>query len=535
MSEMEKVKTKEASEQPPWSYAYVLACIVFPIVGGGLNVFIYSGYSLYFRQMQWDLWITGVACTVGSIGRIFFQQLQLHMGLWTSAPMALAQLTLAILATIYPDQLWALIGQQLAVLCFDTNVLMEAFVFEIFSESEAMARKAAATMLSCYTVSYAFSATYGGLLYDLWSWPGIAWYHTIVASLNFLLILAMPPVWRSWKKLRSRGVTASAQDFKETRQRADSAQSNDSWSHHFPQNYWSPDEHDHPRRVSETEPIPSIPEEEPVDKQEPTKDKLKVEVKEPTKTKNSKIPAHAKMPAAMVFLNGFCNNYSYATIWLTYAIFFKEHHHWDEATWAGISQTSGDLLAAIMIALPFKRKIVDLQKAKGLRWLWYATTGQPYNITCLMVAWALLNVGITNSLLPVSIAAQVLMGTVYTYCIKANNDLSVYYSLGSTETFLAMQTLGRNAESFGAVVAGVVAMPLYEEISPVAPFLFSAGLSVLLLLLYTICFCQRLGFGHNIDVAEEARCKRLKIDRESFWTVSKATDLQEEDLDVIEL
>ncbi|CAE7747368.1 unnamed protein product [Symbiodinium pilosum] len=152
-----------------------------------------------------------------------------------------------------------------------------------------------------------------------------------------------------------------------------------------------------------------------------------------------------------------------------------------------------------------------------MRWLWYASTGQPYKVSCLMLMWALLNVGIANSLLPVSIAAQVLMGTVYTFCIKANNDLSVFYSLGSTETFLAMQTLGRNAESLGAFLAGLVAMQLYEGIHPVAPFFACAGVTFVILLLYTTCFCRRLGFGQNIDAAEEARCQRLKINREISW------------------
>ena len=334
-----------------WSWRYVSACILFPVVGGGINVFIYSGYSLYFREMGWELWITGAVVSLGSIGRIFFQQLQLHLGLWTAAPMAAIHLALAALVTIYPDRLWALIGQQLAVLLFDTNVLMEAFCFEVFSESETVARKAASTMLASYTVSYACSATYGGIIYDVWSWPGIAWYHTIAASLNFLLIMTMPPVWSSWKKLRTRGVAASSQDMKETRQRAGSAQSDDSCSY---THVTPPVELLNCAVPSEKEPATNLPEEEQKPK---LKVELELQVPEPEKPKKSKskIPANTMMPACMVFLNGFMNNFSYGTIWITYAIFFKEHHGWNEATWAGITQTSGDLLAAIIIALPLKR------------------------------------------------------------------------------------------------------------------------------------------------------------------------------------
>ena len=238
-------------------------------------------------------------------------------------------------------------------------------------------------------VSYACSATYGGIIYDLWSWNGVAWYHSIAASLNLLLIVTMPPVRSSWRKLRAQGVEASSQDLKATRQRAGSAQSDDSWSGSFHAHLPPPEPVEFLNRTvpSEQELATNIVADGQVKITE-----LELEVEPPVpetpkKTKSSKIPANTRMPAFMVFLNGFMNNYNYGTVWLTYAIFFKEHHGWNEATWAGISQTSGDLLAAIMIALPLKRKMVDPKEMKGMRWLWYSTTGQPYNVSCLMVAW----------------------------------------------------------------------------------------------------------------------------------------------------
>ena len=61
----------------------------------------------------------------------------------------------------------------------------------------------------------------------------------------------------------------------------------------------------------------------------------------------------------------------------------QEYHGWNQATWAGIAQTSGDLVAAFMISLP-KRPAVELENAKGLRWMWLASTGQPYNLSWLL-------------------------------------------------------------------------------------------------------------------------------------------------------
>ena len=36
---------------------------------------------LYFDDMNWPLWHAGLACAVGLLGRMGFQQIQLHLGI----------------------------------------------------------------------------------------------------------------------------------------------------------------------------------------------------------------------------------------------------------------------------------------------------------------------------------------------------------------------------------------------------------------------------------------------------------------------
>ncbi|CAE7200324.1 unnamed protein product [Symbiodinium natans] len=517
MAETAAPSSAESRERLPCSWRYVSVCILLPALGGGLNGFIYSGYSLYFREMGWDLGIAGICLSLGALGRIFFQQLQMRLGLWTAAPMAATHVALAILVTIFPDKLWAVLGQLLAILFFDTTVTVEVICFEVFAGSENLARQAAGTLLASFTVGYAGSATYGGIIYDLWRWTGMSWFHTVASSVNLLLILTMPPVRNSWRTLRAKGASASSQEVRETRKRVDSAQSDDSFRSQAMADV------DHVDLdvlncpvASEKGMLTNHAEEDP-EKGEVQE----VQVEKPassqttSSTRSGKIPANTIMPAIMICLNGFANHFSYHTVWVTYAIFFKEHHGWNEATWAGIAQTSGDILAALAISLCLKRKVVDLKETRGIRWLWYATTGQPYNVSCWMVIWVFLNLAIASPLLPISVVAQVLMGTAYTYTIKANTDLNVFYSLGSAETFIAMQTATRNADSLGTFLAGLAATQLYEVVDPCAPFYASALVVLVTLLLFTVCFCRRLGFGKNIDAAEEARCNRLQISRSS--------------------
>ena len=54
-----------------------MVCMALPIISGGLNGFFYSGYTIYFRKMGWDLSTPGIAYACGMLGRIGVQQLLL--------------------------------------------------------------------------------------------------------------------------------------------------------------------------------------------------------------------------------------------------------------------------------------------------------------------------------------------------------------------------------------------------------------------------------------------------------------------------
>ena len=486
----------------PWSWRYVAACIVLPLLSGGLNGFFFSGYSLYFRKMGWELWIVSVVGGTACLGRILFQQLQLCLGIWVAAPMAFVHAVFAVLVLIYPDQLWAVACQPVVILSFDTLVTTEAITFAMFSRSEKMAKQAATTLLCAYTVSYASSATYGGILYDVYSWTGIAVYHVASAMLNLAVLVVMPPMWTSFAKFRKGGGAEAGAEVQVARERINSAQSEDFENSKIPLEDLNDTVAWERAEINEVE-IQVVPKDKPG---------------ENSKSK-SKIPPHLLMPAFLIYLHGFANFLSYSTVWSTYAIFFKEHHGWDSATWAGIAQTSGDLLAAAAMALTPKSKAQNQQSkaATGIQWLLRAMVRPPYNISLLLVFWVVLNLGITHPLLPVSIAAQVLMGTVYTYCIKANTDLNLFYSGGSSDLFLALQVGTRGAESLGATCGSFAALPLYDYVHPTAPFLASAAGSFIALIVFTMAFFLRLGCGQSLETAEEARCRRLNISRSASW------------------
>ena len=73
-----------------------------------------------------------------------------------------------------------------------------------------------------------------------------------------------------------------------------------------------------------------------------------------TKARSTKIPKDIRLPVLMIVLNCFTNTATYVIEYSTFALFFREVHNWNEATLAGVAQTAGDVMAAIMMqVIPF--------------------------------------------------------------------------------------------------------------------------------------------------------------------------------------
>ena len=92
----------------------------------------------------------------------------------------------------------------------------------------------------------------------------------------------------------------------------------------------------------------------------------------------------------------------------------------------------------------------------------------------------------------------------------------MFYSLGDSNVFLALQVYTRSADALGGSLAGIVGTYLFT-LNPVAPFALGAFISSVVFALYTIGFCIRVGFGDDIESAEAKRSRRLGLRRVSSW------------------
>eukprot|EP00435_Cladocopium_sp_Y103_P067766 s863_g30.t1 len=239
------------------------------------------------------------------------------------------------------------------------------------------------------------------------------------------------------------------------------------------------------------------------------------------------IPKGIRFPAFLIVLNAALNNTCYNMEYATFAIYFKHVHNWNEATLAGIAQTAGDLVAAISMQLipVFMSGEFNPDEAGCLRRFWHHITSQPYNLSFLLATWILFNLGMMSPQLAVAILAQIFMGTTYVYSTKWTTDMNLFYSMGDAKVFLTLQVICRNAEALGGALAGILGTFLYT-VDPLAPFMFTASLSCFTFIVYTAGFCVRLGFGDDIETAEEKRARRKGLRRVSSWandTVSRKT------------
>lgn len=256
---------------------------------------------------------------------------------------------------------------------------------------------------------------------------------------------------------------------------------------------------------------------------------------DPDTVRRRKLPRDLHFPTLLILLCCFSNSCSFVTEFSTFSIYFKEVHGLNNTTWASLAQTAGDLLAALWMQLtprffPVQDETV-VDEYGPLRRTWCYLMSKPYNLSCLLVMWAACNFLILSASLPVAMCAQIMMGTVYVYCSKVVGDLNIFYSLGDSGVFITLQIYARSADAVGATVSGIVSSYLYGSVAPESPFLFTAVLSLVILIVFSCGFCSRLGFGDNIERAEQRRSRHLGLRRVASWKTRVSERRQQEDSD----
>ena len=257
----------------------------------------------------------------------------------------------------------------------------------------------------------------------------------------------------------------------------------------------------------------------------------KSRVSRSSRTKTA-FPKDLYLPSLLVSAFGCFSFFTYQTEWSTYGLFFKDVHGWNEATWSGLAQTAGDVLAAIVMKLQnclCRQSIDDEQNfdAGGCSWLMASILGKPYVISVMCLLYSACCFGMAAESLVLATTAQVLMGSVFIVSFQTCANMSTFYSLGDPSLFMQLQVMKQNGESVGSAVAGLTSLIIYAELGPTAPFLLTGFLFLGFFVIYTAAFCMRVGFGKSLDIQEARHRRRVGSVRTSGWKSQPSKSMED--------
>ncbi|CAJ1417358.1 unnamed protein product [Effrenium voratum] len=430
-SEQPATPTSSDEKRIPCSWQYLSVCILVPLSCGGINGAPWAGITLHFNAMGWDLWKIGLVSLLGFGSRAFIAVLLGKVGHLVTLLLAVMHLACALAGLIFPENEAAVLIQLLGIVAFDVFVAVERLAFATYKHSRVQATQATGSVLQGVVVSYALSSSIGGGLYDLGGWRGFSVYHVVVQSAQVLMFLTDPIILASVKEARLLCQKQAAQESEDTGK--------------------------------------ATPE-------------------------SKKLPKDLYLPA--VFISAFAglSMLSYQAEWSTYALFFKEQHGWNQATWSGLAQTSGDVLAAVLMKIvPYMRfgNLEDGFQKGGWRRFVATICLPPYSAAAMCFYWMACNVGMIVPSLVVAVTAQVLMGTVFVVSIQQTQDMLVTYSLGDENVFARMSVLSKNFEAIGSAFGGCFGLLLYQEVGPASPFVLCATISALVGIMILLGFGAR--------------------------------------------
>ncbi|CAL1173565.1 unnamed protein product [Cladocopium goreaui] len=111
--------------------------------------------------------------------------------------MTLLHLTACILAIAFTQDEWAILVEMLCLHSLDPTMSIEAVVYDFFKNQPGASRQATSTSLSTMTLTVALSTGLGGIIYDQWSWQGLAIAHTVFEGLLLVVLWLQKACWRS--------------------------------------------------------------------------------------------------------------------------------------------------------------------------------------------------------------------------------------------------------------------------------------------------------------------------------------------------
>eukprot|EP00747_Dinoflagellata_sp_TGD_P178980 gnl/TRDRNA2_/TRDRNA2_28990_c0_seq1.p1 gnl/TRDRNA2_/TRDRNA2_28990_c0~~gnl/TRDRNA2_/TRDRNA2_28990_c0_seq1.p1 ORF type:complete len:479 (+),score=41.04 gnl/TRDRNA2_/TRDRNA2_28990_c0_seq1:33-1439(+) len=426
-----------------------ITLVILPGLDAIRVCYFYAGLPLHFLEHGWALWRLGMCIFAAAMLRTFcVTPLYATLGPWIVAPFT----AMNLLATL-PMVLWPNLEPAVIVGLFGaaTTYFLDAYHsmnFARFDDPEVRRRSSRFITLGD-TVGYAISPFICGVLYDLGAWQLCAFFQLGICVVELLLVWTNPSIasdWRRWQGKR----------------RLDDSQ--------------QPDADAKPRSC-------------------------------PCRCQGDAsafLPPEVRWPAIAIAVTSGLNIFLYVTEWSLFAVYFRQVFNWTSAFWAGAAQMAGDIIGAlILVLIPKIKPFVKCLRCSGSASC--PLFAAPYHLSALLIAWAVLHVGLASPIFVIAVVAQVAMGTVFVFCCQAIAEMNQLYAGGDFSIHLRLQCLSGSCFGLGVAVGGLVALWLYEQVAKIAPFFVATALALFGCAFYTTIFCARVGLPSSPLAECEAR------------------------------
>lgn len=456
------VLKSEGSNQTLLSFSIAnfvfLGCL--PALGTIRPCFAFAGLPLHFRAKGWALSHLGLTLAASNIIKVIICGKLLKGKPWMVAPLTIANLCLSVPQVIWPDYEPAvLVGILGFAITFFSDAYQELIGTDI--RKEEVRQQASRISTLSFTLGYGTAPFWGGLIYDLGKWKACAIFQLSICLLEMALAWTSPWLqdnFRHWRQQRQQHVSM------------------------------------HDNSASSIGGTPVVPFDSPDVPVDSSKHLQNVPF----------LPRDLRLPAVMLALGQFVNHYVYNTEWPVFALYFNEVFKWDSALWAGIAQMSGDIVgAAALLVLPRVRYLFSWASTEKFVALRCVTA--PYHVSGLLLSWVLLNIAIASPNFIIAVTAQVVMGTVFIFAFQFITEMNAMYAGCEERIFKNMQFMTSAGFHSGYGAGAPVALTLYENFGPQAPFYQAAIVALLGFFVYTGYFVARVGLPSSFKDFEQQR------------------------------
>ena len=528
-SQEEKV---ENSKTLQWNYQNICILVVLPVVNMWSMNWIYTAAPLFWLDNDGDLLQYGAIVALGNLGRVLFTaNLITFVGDWTAAPFTILLVATSTLLVIYPTGIWSLwLGLGLSnsgelMLCF--RGLMHHSLSRQSSHTDvdgsghtnvdgngngnenddiAVLNRALRVLTISEVISYASGTFIGGVLYEFGGWNSCLWFMLTMHVIQFVVLCSLPVIRRDMKMWLCRtiqrcgcgcGCRCGCED-------------------------------DHIESSSNS--CGEVPEALEMKKEEiKTKN---VTTNKDQQTSTAKFPSTIWMPIAMIILSHFTNTAAYSVEWALYAVYFRQSFGWGGSL-IGFFQMFGDLIAAAILAginrgCCCSTKSTTSSTSSACK-TWCANLFQPpYNMSILLVLMAMLHVLMAQPIFWCAVLGQIFMGTVWVFGAQIVHEMNVIYSLHNHHRYRRLAWASSVALSLSIAITQFLAIWLYETVDQLLPFWLSALFALLVSLIFTMYFGNRIGCLGKVSLREfedEKEKVRMKTEKMEMCGKEKEKDV----------